>query len=212
VLAIASLTLRSIFALTAGPGGHVLMPCRADGLMLGVCAALVVRDADARQRLAAAPAPLQIAVGVFGGGLAFYVWQGWGAHTLPVATVGYSLLALFYVSLLLLAVCRPTGAWARLMRVAPLRRLGKLAYCLYLVNEPVLALTRVALRGAGLTAGPAADLAAAVMAFVVSVAISELSWRVFESKLLAIGQRFSYHDGETRPATVAPISAQSPGL
>ena len=212
VLAIASMTLRSIFTLTVGPGGHVLMPCRADGLMLGVGAALVVRDAGLRQRLAAAPAPLHIAIAVFGGGLALYLWRGWSAHALPVATAGYSLLALFYVSLLLLAVCRPAGAWARLMRLAPLRRMGKLAYCLYLVNEPVLALTRFALRGAGFAPGLAADATAAAIAFVVSVALSEVSWRVFESKLVAIGHRFSYRDRDPR-ATVAPsISARSPGL
>jgi peptidoglycan/LPS O-acetylase OafA/YrhL len=98
------------------------------------------------------------------------------------------------------------------MRLAPLCRLGKLAYCLYLINEPVLALTRFALHGAGFGPGPAADATAAVIAFVVSVALSDLSWRVFESKLLALGRRFSYRDGYTRPAAVAPGSAQSPGL
>jgi peptidoglycan/LPS O-acetylase OafA/YrhL len=98
------------------------------------------------------------------------------------------------------------------MRLPPLRWMGKLAYCLYLVNEPVLALTRYAFRGLGLQTGPGAIAAAAAIAFVAAVALSELSWRTFESKLIALGHRFSYRGGEARPVAGPAISARSPEL
>jgi len=211
-LAVVSLAVRTIFAFTVGPGGHVLMPCRADALMLGVWAALIVRDERVRKRIAATPAPLYAAIGLCGGGLALFAWRGVAVHALSFATVAYSLFAVLYVSLLLLAVCRPGGVWARLMRLPPLRRMGKLAYGLYLLNEPILALTRLVLQRVGLGDGAGAEAAAAVIALVVSIALAELSWRAFESRLLAIGHRFSYQHGYARPAAGAPISARSPGI
>jgi len=189
LLALASLAARAVVYFTAGGGGHVLMPCRADALMLGVLGAIVVREPRLREALSATRAPLLLPLVVSGAGIAAAFWRGW-TRSPAMATVGYSLIAIFYLSLLLLAVCRPQGAWAALLRLPPLRRLGQLAYCLYLTNEPVLALTRYVLRGGRRPEGP--DWPAVAIAFVVSLALCEASWRWFESRMVAAGHRVSY--------------------
>ena len=204
-LALASWFVRSALYAVAGSGGHILMPCRADALMLGVLGAIVMRDPRLRAYLSNDRWLLYGAVALFGGGVAIFALKGWTPHTPAMATMGYSLLAMFYLSLLLLAVCKPHSAWGSLMRCPPLRRLGQLAYFIYLTHDAIFAATRHVIRGTW-GSGAGADWISAAISLGAVVILAEVSWRTFESRLVTIGHRFAYAEG--RVARSAPSSSQ----
>src|SRR5579883_3331991 len=66
-------------------------------------------------------------------GIVYMTWQGYDALSYPMTTWGYSWLAMFYTCVLLLAVSRRGGRFSRMLEKDWLMRLGKLAYCSYLV-------------------------------------------------------------------------------
>jgi peptidoglycan/LPS O-acetylase OafA/YrhL len=87
----------------------VFMPCRADSLLPGVTAAMLLRNRSARAWLMENTRALWCATIVFFAGvcvfLPHYSWI-WG---IQMASIGFTWLALFYTVVLLLAVTRPAG-------------------------------------------------------------------------------------------------------
>jgi peptidoglycan/LPS O-acetylase OafA/YrhL len=192
-LAVASMLGRSWCYLHYGPDWGVaalaLTPCRADALMIGVLGALMVRAPRLRSFLATRPWPLHLAVTIFGLGVAVLSWKEWTVNTVAMSTVGFTCLALFYQSLLLLAVLRVDGWWARAMRFRPLMNLGKIAYCVYLTHLTVFDVVVYVLRGYPRESTP--DWPAAVVALVLTIELARFSWRVLESKMIRLGLRLS---------------------
>ncbi len=116
---------------------YVLAPFRADGLLMGVIAAIAVRDPVQLAAVRARRQWLIFAGAVLAAFLAFATWEGWGAMSPWMSTVGYSVLGAFYVVLLLLTVTS-SGALKRIFSWSSLRWLGTIAYGLYLVHVPAL--------------------------------------------------------------------------
>jgi peptidoglycan/LPS O-acetylase OafA/YrhL len=203
--ALASVGMRTAlylhFGKDAGPAAHTLVFCRADALMLGALGAWGIRAPRVRTWLDHHPSILRGAALVLGTAAAIMLLEGWTLATLPMCTIGYTCLALFYLSLILLAVVRTSGWWASLTRLAPLRSLGRIAYCLYLVHETAFSVCSHWLSG---NAHPKDQLAWPPVAagLVVSVGLAQLSWRCFESKMIAIGHRLSSQLPPTRPVPI----------
>ena len=193
-LALASIGVRSALYLYSrgawAVAAYTLVFCRADALMIGVLGALVVRKESLVSLLSRKRWMLPVTVAVFGGAVAVLQFKGWTMETRPMSTVGYTVLALFYLSLLLLAVMHTAGWWAAVMRFGPLRRLGGLAYCVYLLHEPTLRASRYLLYGRTPPAG--VGWKAAALGLALTLGLAQLSWRYFESKMIRIGHRFSY--------------------
>ncbi len=172
-----------------GTAAYTLMVCRADALMLGVLGALAVRDPGVKALLSAQPAILNTLLLLSGIGTAVLIWKGWGMSTRPMSTLGYTCVATFYLSLLLIAATR-RGWIARLMRFRPLMEMGTIAYCAYLIHGLAFsaALGLVPARPDPL--GP--NWPAAVLGLVLTVVVGEISWRLFESKMVRFGHRYTY--------------------
>ena len=90
-----------------------------------------------------------------------------------------------------------SGWWASIARLAPLRSLGRIAYCVYLVHETAFNFCSYWLRG---NAHPRSQLDWAVVAaaLAVSLGLAQFSWRYFESKMIRLGRRLS---NEVLPST-----------
>jgi peptidoglycan/LPS O-acetylase OafA/YrhL len=192
-LALASAVARTVLYLSYGrvwgTSAYTLVICRADSLMLGALGAWAVRDARARAWLENRLSLLRGTALVFGAVAVLMLLEGWSISSLPMSTVGYTCLALLYLSLVLLAVLHTSGRWAAIVRFGPLRSLGRIAYCVYLVHEPAFRLCAYWLQG---TSHPEQlHWATAGAALVVSLAVAQLSWRFFESKMIRIGHRLS---------------------
>ena len=175
-----------------GFAGFVLMPARADALLLGVLAALTTRDPEfaavfARNRVKLAWA----FVGLFGGMVALAIY-GWRSPPIALHVAGQFWIAAFYAMLVVWATARPSGALGALMRLPALRALGIVSYAVYLFHMPVLetvfALVRrqsPLLRGTG-------DVPLVLASLVVTIGLAALSWHILEKPLLRLGHRLKY--------------------
>jgi peptidoglycan/LPS O-acetylase OafA/YrhL len=169
---------------------YVLMPCRADALCLGVLAAMAVRTPRGWSLLLTKRPLLYGITAVLFGGLVFMTHVGYGQFSLPMTTLGYSWLALFYTCCLLIAVSVPAGPVPKMLRNRWLARLGTLAYCSYLVHMPAIEAGRrlLGLRFLSTTA----YLPGGLLGVGFSLLVAALSWHFFEKPLLRRGHGYSY--------------------
>jgi peptidoglycan/LPS O-acetylase OafA/YrhL len=108
--------------------------------------------------------------------------------------VGYSLLVLFYGSLLVWAVTRPAGsALARLLEWRPLARLGLYSYSVYLFHLLGSEIGRNFFEPRTY-AGPyvVAQLGIVAVALAVTIPLALLTWNVIEAPALSLRRYFPY--------------------
>jgi peptidoglycan/LPS O-acetylase OafA/YrhL len=134
-------------------------------------------------------------------GAALVAADGWW-HSGGTGLAGHVLLDLPAAAGFALVVCGLAGGPARLLELAPVRRLGVLSYGLYLWHLPVL----FALRETGQL--PAGAPAALAVVLAPALALAAISWHAVERPALrwsaAVG-------GRRRPPVPAPVySAFSP--
>ena len=181
---LAAIGFRAGFALAGNTynAPYMLLVCRADALGCGVLAALAVRNATIWNWLENHPGKLKATAGILALGLApLTVYPvGWLMNT-----VGYTWLALFYSSVLLLALTRGSALLNRLLLFQPLRSLGMIAYGVYICHEPLFAVSNAILYGrryGEIASLPEAAVALAALGF--SIGLSLLSWKLMEKPLL----------------------------
>ena len=109
-----------------------------------------------------------------------------------LASFGYTLIALFYLSLLLLAVSQ-RGFVSRLFRFRGLTELGMLAYGLYLFHIPVIGLVYALAGKATPELTGLSTFGLTALAGLLLFALARLSWLYFEKPLIKRGHRYQYH-------------------
>jgi len=185
-----------------------LAPSRMDTLLLGVLAACAVRDATWWKRLVAHKALVGAASIALGSGILGMIHkhmevQGPKGNSFAYASFGFTLIALFYLSLLLLAVTQ-TGFVSRLFRFRGLTELGIVAYGLYLFHIPLIGLIYGM---AGKETPEMTGLSTILLTSLAGVllfALARLSWRYFEKPLVRRGHHYQYRRDN---AVVAELSS-----
>ena len=105
--------------------------------------------------------------------------------------VGYSLLALFYTSCLLLALTAK-GIVRSVLHNRALRQLGILSYCVYLIHMSLIEGVR---RVLALRFGDSTRLThvlSLVIGIALVLAVAQLSWKFFEQPMLRRGHAYKY--------------------
>lgn len=176
--------------------------CRLDTIALGCLVAVVVRTRwypEVRARLARGLVPvLAIAsIVLLATQLDRTTWFG--------RTFGYTVVAIAFVSLVILVLEHRGEAVTRVLRVRPLQYLGKLCFGLYLLHRPadtvVSALVaRTDLDGTSLVWIP--------VKLAVAVGFATISWRVLERPFLRLKDRFA----SSRHPSRIPLRATVVGL
>ncbi|HXA78371.1 MAG TPA: acyltransferase [Candidatus Acidoferrales bacterium] len=200
-LAFGSVAARSLMYVHYGPSwgtaAYTLIVSRADALMLGVICSVLLRDAYCKEILTENTWIIRTFFGIFAFGVAVLTYKGWGAGTMPMCTLGFTCVALFYASLLMIAMVSQEGILSRAFRIRWLMWLGTIAYALYLFHEIILdAVFRLLLHHAPVMAN-GFDALAALLSFVLALCLALVSWKYFESKLVRIGHRFAYGNRPT---------------
>jgi peptidoglycan/LPS O-acetylase OafA/YrhL len=163
---------------------YVLMPARADALMIGVLIALAVRHHQATPLLTRYRSQVYLAAVVLAAAIGLMAVAHEALMTPLITAWGYTVIAGFYGVALLLAL--PAGrddAYRRALRAAPLRFTGRIAYALYLLHLPVLGLV------APFIANRLVSLATSL---ALTFAMATASWYLFESRLIARGSGHRY--------------------
>jgi peptidoglycan/LPS O-acetylase OafA/YrhL len=182
---------------------YVLPFCRMDALATGGFVALALRDDHDRPRLVAwarrlAPAALLAVLGIW------YVEDPLddGSWTEPIMqTAGYTILALFFGSLVALtSVSREGSALSRVFSAPLLRTFGKYSFALYLFHVPVRRWVRDAYFPiATFHTWMGSPLPGQLLFYVVATAPAFLlawaSWHLYEKQVLKLKRFFPYERG-----------------
>jgi peptidoglycan/LPS O-acetylase OafA/YrhL len=168
---------------------YVLMPCRADALMLGVLCAYAVRRPSYWEFLTT---HRNFLIGVITVLLAFVVCFGKdrdpGSDFLTIS-IGYTWMAALYASVLLFSVTQQGSRTCRLLRNRYLMGLGTIAYGTYLIHFSVLWICSGISTGHSPSLRTGRDLVTTLVAVTATVAIAKLSWVLFERPLVNYGRQ-----------------------
>jgi peptidoglycan/LPS O-acetylase OafA/YrhL len=170
---------------------YVLMPCRADALLLGALCAWMVRQQNISHLLKKHIRALYLAfvILLFGAAILAIKYDPYISYGLQ--NLGYTWLALLYSCLLLIALTENRGIIKLITMNFLLRKLGKIAYGVYLIHSVILSLTHELIYE-----GPKIHYITYIMTLVVALTLTlilaGLSWRFFEKPLVAIGHRLRY--------------------
>lgn len=175
----------------------VLTATRMDALAIGAFVALAVRDPDEFRSMLRWVRPMLATTTL----LLAAIWiarRGFDKNDPVVGTVGFTLLALTFGALIVLAI-DPAGEASRMTRfflARPLRELGKYSYSLYVFHQPVALLLVSA--GISAAAAPAVwgsalpgEVAYAAIAGTISLIAAMLSWHLYERHFLKLKDRFA---------------------
>jgi len=171
---------------------YTLTPCRVDALAMGVLLAYGWRN----ERWRAAFHRYQTAICVtcfllLSGFLYLAIWRPF-QYSLAMYSWGFSVVDVFFASLLAIAVMLPGSPWAAVCRLPFLTEMGRVSYCLYVIHMAVnlacheLFFHRIPRFESWSTA------LVSVLAAALSYGLAALSWKYFEHPLLSRGHALKY--------------------
>jgi peptidoglycan/LPS O-acetylase OafA/YrhL len=184
----------------------VLMPCRADALLLGVLAAILIRDDAWRARIQRSNRFFTVSTLVFLSGIAFLTLKSPTIARPLMQSFGYTWLALFYATVLLFTVTRPQSVISRGLRIKWIGWLGGIAYGTYLLHELLLGTLFGYFWGHEPRITGGYTSLTSLVALVLTLVIARLSWRYFENPLIRFGHRSSYAFAESSSPKALPQS------
>jgi peptidoglycan/LPS O-acetylase OafA/YrhL len=171
-----------------------LMPSRADALLLGVAAAMLVRTPSLWESLKIKRRLLVAAWFALLAGLPLIILfhSSNPLTSIWMSTIGLSWMAFFYLGLLLLALIY-SGSWmGRALRNSWLKALGTISYGVYLIHWPVLGLIFMIFRHKNPWAQTLSERGLILLGLAITIGIASLSWTFFEKPLLKIGHAVKY--------------------
>jgi peptidoglycan/LPS O-acetylase OafA/YrhL len=175
---------------------YMLPFCRFDSLFIGVSCALLLRDQKWQTRIQKHSSLVIGTVLVTGCSFFCMNHQLW-TRNLVLHTVGFTLIGMFFASLMMLVLTRPQGVVSRAFSYGPLMSLGTISYCVYLIHGPVIVVVDSLLRF-GLGQSELQLWASTILGSVTTIFVAWASWTTFESRMIALGHRFAYGRARTR--------------
>ena len=169
-----------------------LLPTHADGLLWGVLCAIIVRHESALAFLRRHQRTHAIVLATLGAIAVALTLAKVAPDSTTMVAVGYSVLNMFFATILLQVCSTPTGTMARLLGNRPLAAIGLTSYFVYLFHTPIWYVIHWAVLGRPPLHVSWLAGALTCLAFAATLLLSWVSWRWFESPLLCVGRRFSY--------------------
>jgi peptidoglycan/LPS O-acetylase OafA/YrhL len=171
---------------------YLLMPCRADSLFFGVLGAILLRDADWRNRVERNRALLLGMILFLAAGVPFVAQTEWALRGLIMVSLMFSWFAALYFLVLIYALSFRSSHSSRFLSWSWLRRLGIIAYGVYLMHEGVLDFV---LRVVARTSGPLHVRSYVLVAFLsagITISLAQISWTYFEKRFVNFSHRYKY--------------------
>jgi peptidoglycan/LPS O-acetylase OafA/YrhL len=171
---------------------YVLMPCRADALSAGVlCATLVRTPRWAKLLFSPRRSALIWMAGFLALGLVPLTIWGDGMST-PMVTIGYSWVALFYSTCLLIVITKNSTVPGGVLTNRYLMQLGGLAYCTYLFHLPLMEACRRLLGLRFSYSSEGTQFVGGLVGILLTLVVAKFSWTFFEKPLLRRGHAYKY--------------------
>lgn len=171
------------------------LPCRMDPLFLGALCAYCLREPGVWSRLARQRRALWIVFFMFLAGT-FILNIPLNSFKPPldlvIVTVSYGWIALFYATVLLLALTDSQSFLSRVLRWRWLAGLGAIAYSVYLFHSGVYGLCMWLFTGHGWLLASWADFVVILYALAITIVLSKMSWEFFEKPFVRWGHNWRY--------------------
>jgi peptidoglycan/LPS O-acetylase OafA/YrhL len=176
---------------------YLLSPCRVDGLALGALLAMIVRSGLDVGRLRAwawiagsVCLVLIVALGLRGGG-------GFTHYGRAMGTGGFSLFAVFFTSVMILAIsAHPRSLARRALEWGPLMSVGRYSFAMYVLHlfclRPFSRIFPIDRLNHFLHSPNLALLAFALLAAIATYILAWLSWHLYEQNFLKLKRLFPY--------------------
>jgi peptidoglycan/LPS O-acetylase OafA/YrhL len=190
----AALALRlALLYFGQGQAANLMMPCRMDSLAAGAYVAIAWRMGRIdsafvrRARIAVVVAPLLL-MGVF-------IFQGFQLNAIDpfVRSIGYSIIAVLFGSLLTLCVMGGEFGW---LNLPVFRMFGKYSYAIYVLHRPFHPILFSLLSLSAITASWHSPMLRLLpflfLAPIASLAMGKLSWELWERHFLSLRKVFNY--------------------
>ncbi len=187
---------------------YVLPFCRFDSLFLGVTCALLLRDQAWKARFERHPRLLLAATALFGCFFFLMDHNLWSKNVL-LHTAGFTVIGLFYASTMLLVLIHPQFPLSRALTYKPLIQLGTVSYCVYLIHGLVLPVVDQIVKS--FLAPSDLEMWVVILTGVtMTFLLAQGSWILFESRMIAIGHKFTYTGRPSLEAAGGPASNPVP--
>jgi peptidoglycan/LPS O-acetylase OafA/YrhL len=175
-----------------GYADYLLMPTRADSLLLGVLAAWMVRREATRRWLEQHMRLLYAALAFLFLGVALLHQLCIGYISFGMMAIGYTWIAAFYCCLILVAIHEKRGLVTWVARNRALRYLGSISYGVYLLHQIIHGLAHGFLLHQSPTLKTVTDGLVTTLAIALTLILASLSWHFLEKPLVEYGHSFKY--------------------
>jgi peptidoglycan/LPS O-acetylase OafA/YrhL len=181
----------------------VLMPCRADALLLGVLGAMALRDNRWRERLQRNRRWMWGILGALAVGCGVLTLRAPTYDHFGMISWGYTWLASFYLCLLLCGLLYRESLLSRCLRWRGLAWLGSIAYGVYLLHEPIRYAFFGTLAGGTPVIASLKEFLLTALALLVTLVVCRASWLYFEKPLIQVGHSKLYEARKTAQVATA---------
>ena len=191
----------------------LMMPCRADALLLGVLGAVIMRDSRWRTRLERNRGVMQLALLLFSCGFIGLTLRSPGPYSHGMLTFGFTWLAMFYLTILLYGLTFRDSWISKCLRWKTLGWLGSIAYGTYLLHQLIQGVFFSLFRGSPPLVLSFQDFVLSAVALALTLGVCYMSWTYFEKPLVQLGHAHRYEVRERRESvTVASLLSETERL
>ena len=170
---------------------YVLLPSRMDSLFFGVLCAYCVREPKIWNWLITRRRTVFKVLLALIAGMPLLNNQGIPL-TLLWVSVGVGWMSIFYGTLIVLALTGPKTVLSRVMRWKWFASLGEIGYSVYLFHLGIYCICMWLFTGHGWQLSSWKDFGVTLIALVVTITFSKLSWLYFERPIVRWGHRWAY--------------------
>jgi peptidoglycan/LPS O-acetylase OafA/YrhL len=172
---------------------YVLLPCRMDTLLIGVLCAYWMRHERTRRCLEENQDRLFLALSILLLGVVYLTACAPTTYSFEMVFLGYTWMALLYACLLLISITARKGVVITIMTFTPLRKLGVIAYGVYLIHMAINILMHGLILGKEPpTITSISDGFVTLVALLTTLLLASLSWHFLEKPIIGWGHSFSY--------------------
>jgi peptidoglycan/LPS O-acetylase OafA/YrhL len=186
----------------------VLMPCRADALLFGVLATILLRKESNWELFRRSTRYFVILFFLQLAGLACLLLKAPSCYDALMQKVGYTWVSFFYVTLLVFVLTHAESFVGAFFRIKALRWLGIRAYGNYLIHHVILGFVFALIWGQLPQINGFYMALGSLVCLAMTLLIANLSWRFFETPIIRLGHGMNYQIQE-RQVPAIPLVASS---